>query len=1363
VAALVQRAGNAKSPRDRHGAALRAWGVSARLRLADRLPEGLAAWTADPLTALGDLPEVRTPLHGVPAFHELQAFLTRRDREDAPPGETSATAAQLFHALAAYRERARWEGQEPGSESLDRATSVLLAGHASAWDAGLFGTGRFLYREASCGAMAGRLLELRGEAAEPLPLEEDRARALEPGRVYREQDGTVLSLHPWVLYRTDNRREQVLFFTGTAASARYSDFVSGEILQGPELAAAFPGVPALLSAGVPPATGSGAVGEPGDFEIVGELGVGGMGVVYLARQRSLDRLVALKQLAPAAALRPSSVDRFEKEIAALSRCDHPHVVKILATGRMDGTPYYAMEYVEGADLAEVGRELPTSRDLAEAVARASRKGVATVEGPPEPAPERLGTNAQQLATAFRDAARGLHHLHEHGVVHRDVKPGNLMLTAHDGRIVVMDLGLALLEDSDWSLTRDRSRILGTLRYMAPEQLRGAPYRVDRRADVYSLGAVFYELFTGRAFLDGATEVRLIEQVLREAPAPPKKVNPDLPVDLDTILRKATEKDPRFRYETADALARDLDHWLHGRPITARPPTLRYVTGLALRRHRALAATLAAALAAFLAVTVGFLVALANEREEAMARAAEAERERARAEELAEFMLFDLRDGLESIGRIDLLAKVTRKARDYYAGLMPAERDRDRELRHAQALTSLADVLEAQGALPDALASARAALRIQERLADGASPDPEEAVGIALTTSQVGRLLAAQGDLDGANAAFEDALGRLSRLASDPSASARARQGLLAVRLDIGNLARRRGDLASAGAAFLGALESARELAQAEPGDDGHRRHVLVALTSLGDVHLGQGDRPGALGSYREALAVAEELARADASTPDRRRDVFVCNVKIGDVLKAQGESDAALAHYRAGAAVVEELVRKDPTNTHWQRDLFLTHEILGDVLYARGSAELALEERRAALAIAETLARHDRTNVLWQGDLASSHQRLGELFFAIGNLAGALDAYRKALEVRTLLVERAPTDTRWRREVATTLGHLGEVQLVSGTLDDAADSFRKALDLRAALAEEDPANAAWRHDLALGRSALGEVETARERFEAALELHRSAAAMLAELVEMDPTNYGWQRSLAVEHGKVGDALLAVRRVDAAEEAHRSALLILEALVARDPKNAAWRRDLSICHDALAGLYEVTGDYQGALVHRRSATENHRLLVAQAPHFEEELRYLEGRLGGVELLAGERAPAGPEDHLALAMAHYDRKQYSQAASSFAAALAEERLRADLGRSVLYNAACAAARVQGAEARSWQEKALAWLREDFERRRARLQALEAEAGSSPEARRAADMAREALLEHIQWARTEDPDLAALRGLPEFPGLFAESGSR
>ena len=263
-----------------------------------------------------------------------------------------------------------------------------------------------------------------------------------------------------------------------------------------------------------------------------------MAVVYKARQESLHRIVALKMILAGIHAAPEEVARFRIEAEAVAQLQHPHIVQIYEIGQKDGCPYYSLEFVEGGSLA---RQL---------------------DGKPWP--------AEKAARLVEALARAIHHAHLHGIVHRDLKPGNVLLTVN-GQPKVTDFGVAKRLDSNLGHTRTGA-VLGTPSYMAPEQAEGKR-AVGPAADVYGLGAILYEMLTGRAPFQGPTPLDTVLQVVSEEPMAPRRLQATVPRDLETICLKCLEKDPRRRYATAQALGDDLVCFLGGEPISARPPGL----------------------------------------------------------------------------------------------------------------------------------------------------------------------------------------------------------------------------------------------------------------------------------------------------------------------------------------------------------------------------------------------------------------------------------------------------------------------------------------------------------------------------------------------------------------------------------------------------------------------------------------------------------------------------------------------------------------------------------------------------------------------------------------------------------------------
>jgi len=608
VAVLTRRAGNAKSPKERHDTAYYAWEASIRLRAAIAAPD--VSKLERP--SAGTWIHVSAPSGDSERDRDLVAlygFLTEAGGKRS--GKTSVSPKQLLGELAGYRNQVLGHGSVRSNDFYDTASRHLLDGLHAAWNAGIFlpqGAELSFVESMEVGVDGKRRARLMGLSGLASTLQSDSAEIPDealPGQVWMRHDVRWVSLHPWVLFEGGELRERVLFYNAYKKTPQYLDYVSGELLRGADLDARFPGTSAWFGRRI--TRGSKATDDSvdrrdpnqfGDYRLLGKLGEGGMGVVYLARQESLGRLVALKLLPPVLSEDPVSVGRFQREIQALSRCDDPSVVKILASGQARDTWYYAMEYIEGADLAQVAAVLPSTVDVTSAVSAASaevRKSRETLfEDLPDLPPRRASLEEgasdrfRQLGILLRDAARGLDHLHKLGILHRDIKPSNLMITAAEARIVIMDLGLAAVKDASKNLTRDASSVLGTLRYMAPEQLQRNLLTVDHRADVFSLGACFYELATGRALRDGDSEAELVGQILRDHPPAPRTVNSTVPADLSLIIAKAVDPDPHRRYDSSAALADDIEAWLAGQPISARPPTLAYLARLWARRHPALA-------------------------------------------------------------------------------------------------------------------------------------------------------------------------------------------------------------------------------------------------------------------------------------------------------------------------------------------------------------------------------------------------------------------------------------------------------------------------------------------------------------------------------------------------------------------------------------------------------------------------------------------------------------------------------------------------------------------------------------------------------------------------------------------------------
>jgi serine/threonine protein kinase/WD40 repeat protein len=372
----------------------------------------------------------------------------------------------------------------------------------------------------------------------------------------------------------------------------------------------------------------------GDYRLLREIGRGGMGVVYEAVQVSLDRRVALKVLPPAAVFDPRQQQRFQNEARAAACLHHPNIVPVYAVGTDRGMPYFAMQFIEGQTLStiihalrgEAKAQAPAQNALTTLFASPARSpdGAAGPTDPEGGGPTvrslTIGRNPCRHTTApnfFRtvarlgaQAARALEHAHQIGVVHRDIKPANLMLDT-SGNLWVTDFGLAHFQ-GDPSLTATGD-LVGTVRYMSPEQALGGRGYVDHRTDVYSLGITLYEFATLHVPFPGDDRQEVLYQVLGEDVPHARRVNPAVPGELETIIAKATARNPAERYATAHDLADDLERFLDDRPIRARRPSLLVCARKWARRHRSLVVSLAVSLALVLAGGIAGLASYAEQQ------------------------------------------------------------------------------------------------------------------------------------------------------------------------------------------------------------------------------------------------------------------------------------------------------------------------------------------------------------------------------------------------------------------------------------------------------------------------------------------------------------------------------------------------------------------------------------------------------------------------------------------------------------------------------------------------------------------------------------------------------------------------------
>jgi serine/threonine protein kinase len=366
----------------------------------------------------------------------------------------------------------------------------------------------------------------------------------------------------------------------------------------------------------------------GDFRLMRQVGRGGMGVVYEAEQVSLGRRVALKVLPFAATMDPRHLQRFQNEARAAASLEHPHIVPVYGVGCERGVHYYAMKFIEGRSLAEIieAQRMPseprTQRSEVSGGGDEPLTPLRCVRGsetspvaaaPTQRAPRDVAT-FRQIAEWGIQAAEALEHAHSVGIVHRDIKPANLMVDSQ-GALWITDFGLArTTADAGLTMTGD---VLGTLRYMSPEQALAKHGLVDHRTDVYSLGVTLYELLTGSPAISGKYREQILNAITFDEPRPPRALEAGIPRDLETIVLKAIAKNAGERYGSAKDMADDLNRFLVDKPITARPPGLLKKAVKWTRRHKSITYVIAACLIIALIALGISTVVVVGERNDAL--------------------------------------------------------------------------------------------------------------------------------------------------------------------------------------------------------------------------------------------------------------------------------------------------------------------------------------------------------------------------------------------------------------------------------------------------------------------------------------------------------------------------------------------------------------------------------------------------------------------------------------------------------------------------------------------------------------------------------------------------------------------------
>jgi serine/threonine protein kinase/Tfp pilus assembly protein PilF len=825
-----------------------------------------------------------------------------------------------------------------------------------------------------------------------------------------------------------------------------------------------------------------------------------MGVVYEAQQISLDRRVALKVLPFAAALDGRQLQRFKNEAQAAAQLHHTHIVPVYGVGTERGVHYYAMQFIEGQTLATLIRDLrrsegrETAGETDPAGLRAGsvpagalgakdtsttgsyplapfvpayRQGVGLLaartadtapQAPPAtPYSARGPAYFRTVANLALQAAEGLEHAHQLGIIHRDVKPSNLLLDGQ-GQLWVTDFGLAHCQSQPGlTMTGD---LLGTLRYMSPEQTLAQRVAVDHRTDVYSLGVTLYELLTFEPAVPGGDRHEILRQIAFEEPRPPRRLHKAIPAELEIIAGKAMEKRPEDRYGTAGELAEDLHRFLADKPLLARPPTLRQRCSRWCRRHRpVVTAGLVALLTASAFSLVGSVQLWSAYRAETAAYEAAADQsERLRAnlatalQVLDEIYLQVAEVRLPRDGPADLAADraLLEKALRFYERFARENRARpgvQREVARAYWRVANIDLLLVR--LERAREGYLRARELSGRLAEEAPDDPDLQYELASVDHGLAEVARTQGHWKEAMRCFRRSVAVFGRLAARHPTHPRYRAATANSRESFGEVCWRVGHLGQAEEHFRRAIALRTELVGE---DDGARRNVYNrqrlgdTFTYLGATLRDRGANPEEADShFGAARRLNDQLLESNPQDPVAWRNLGWAYGHWGELRMQRRKPKEAERFLWRAVDCYHKAITLHPNVLYYQAELAWVHSSLADLL----NEQKRLPAARAHLDKASELVTKARTvygaEPLYHEELARIHVRLAETWTAAVDRRRAEESYARALGHFDIFVRRMPGHFVEGEGLAETCFALGSWLIRSGRSAEAKKLCRQVL------------------------------------------------------------------------------------------------------------------------------------------------------------------------------------------------------------------------------------------------------------------------------------------------------------------------------
>jgi serine/threonine-protein kinase len=929
---------------------------------------------------------------------------------------------------------------------------------------------------------------------------------------------------------------------------------------------------------------------------------GGLGEVYVARDEELGREVALKEIRPDKADAGQLRARFVLEAEINGGLEHPGIVPVYSLGSYDdGRPFYAMRFVDGDSLDEGIKAYHASH----------------------PQPDPAGVEFRKLLGRFVDVCEAIAFAHSKGVLHRDLKPHNVMLGRY-GETLLIDWGLAKAMGRRAPADPDDARettlvpasggsheptvgVIGSPAYMSPEQAVGTSDALGPATDVYGLGAILYALLTGAPPVSGRTRDDVLDRVRLGAIAPPRQVNPRVPAPLEAACLKALALCPEDRYTNARALADDVERWLADEPVTAWREPITVRARRWTRRHRVAVTSASASLVVAL-IGLSAILALREQANRELAdknlrleHAVQGEREAGReladsnrrlraTNQLALGAIESFYSGasegvFEQVKLEPVRAGILQTALDFYQDLethLRESHDPASQSDLADAYAHVALIHRELGSYLEALKAYQKSLAIREALVRDEPGNPQHLRDLALSENFLGLV-------------YE----RFDR-----------REGLR----------------------YFGLARDIRErLTQEHPDVDLYWFDLARSYTNIGNVQRLDGHPEEASRLYRRALEILERLARGHPLA-SRPRTVTTRAGGLVDLLQqfALGSPRPRRPHHRAVS--IRALLGGDESVLDILIEGGMANNFagLGYLEASAGHAEEALRLQRRALEIRERLAAaYPEEDYFLPGQLAGNYETIGSLQRRAGRQDEAIALYQKALTIREQAVKARPAYPKFRQDLAHTLRAFGDTYWAVGQTAGALLAHRRARDIIAELSSEELSNLNLLAALGESHTIVGELQEAAGGHDEALRSHQGAVALRERVAREKPGDAESQSLLVLSYARVGWLHHRAGHGDESVRSYRSALAVHERLAREAPGDPSRLRDLALSHFSLGFILHAIGRRDEARASYQDALAIRERLASSAPddsRSQSDLAWSYLQLGGLEREAGRAGEA-----------------------------------------------------------------------------------------------------------------------------------------